>query len=62
MNTEKLRRLMDSKGINQCQLADATGTSQAFISYMMRGYKTPSVEVLKRIADYFGVTVDCLLE
>lgn len=61
MNIEKLKQLMDSKGINQCQLAEAAGTSQAFISKMMKEYKVPSVAVLKRIAQYFNVPVDELI-
>ncbi len=61
MNTENLQRIMDSKNINQVQLAEAAGTSQAFVSYMMHGYKVPSVAVLKRIAEYLNVSVDELV-
>ncbi len=53
-----LIKLMDENGVNQKQLADIAGVSQAFICNMLKGYKKASVDVYKRIADYFKVTVD----
>lgn len=58
---ERIRKLMEIKNVNQVQLAEIAGVSQAFVSVMLKGYKTPSVAVLKRIADYFGVAVDDLI-
>lgn len=58
---EQLKVLMDKEGVNQAELSEIAGVSQAFISYMLKGYKTPSLPVLKRIADYFDVTVDELI-
>ena len=59
--TERIKALMEEHGVNQVQLAEISGVSQSFICNMLKGYKTPSVAVLKRIAAYFHVTVDELL-
>ena len=61
MNVEKLQRLMDSMDVKQTQLAEIAGVSQAFMSNMLKGYKTPSVAVLKRISDYFHISIDDLV-
>lgn len=58
---ENIKELLEKKKITQAELAEAAGTSQAFISNMLKGYKTPSVATLKRIADYLNVTVDELI-
>ena len=58
----ELKKFLDEKEISQSQLAEAAGVSQAWISNFMRGYKTPSVAVMLRIADYLGITLDKLME
>lgn len=58
---EKLKAVLDKKNISQVELADNIGVSQAFVSYMIKGYKQPSVTLLKRMAEYLGVTVDELI-
>ncbi len=57
----ELKMMLDKKGITQEQLAEAVGVSQPMISYFIRGYKDPSVAVLKRMADYLGVSMDDLV-
>ena len=59
---EKIKEIMEKKNITQCELAREAGVSEAFMSNMIKGYKTPSVPVLKRIADYLEVTVDELID
>lgn len=59
---KKLKALVEQKNISQVQLAEVAGVSQAFMSYVLNGYKTPSVQVLKRIADFLDVTVDDLID
>ena len=61
MNIEKLRELMENTDTNQDKLAEVAGVSQAFVSNMLNGYKTPSVAVLKRISEYFHVSMDDLV-
>lgn len=58
---ENVKKLMDKQNVQQKDIAEAAGVSQAFISNMLKGYKIPSVQVLQRIAEYLGVTVDDLI-
>ncbi len=53
---------MEEREITQKELADVAGVSQPFMSYLLRGYKVPSVPVLKRIAEYFGVPMESLID
>ena len=52
---------MEQKGIKKGELAMAIGVSGAFVTYILSGFKTPSVPVLKRMADYLGVSADELI-
>lgn len=58
---ERLKELIDSRGINQQQLADAIGLSHVSIYYYVEGKKSPGTKTLKKIANYFNVTTDYLL-
>lgn len=58
MNIERLKQLMEAQDVSQAELADAVGVSQPFVTYMMRGDRIPSLEVVKRIAHYLGATID----
>ena len=48
--------------MTQLQLAEVLNYSDKAVSKWERGEAIPDVTVLKRIADYFGVSVDYLLE
>lgn len=61
MNGERLKALLDEKGIQQAELAENVGVSQAFISYLIKGLKQPSLVLIKRIADYLQVPIDELV-
>lgn len=61
LNVKKLKKILDDKGIQQQDLAVAVGVSQAFISYVIKGFKEPSINVLKRMAEYLNVKVDELI-
>lgn len=53
--------LCSGKGVKPGRAADEIGINRGTVtSWKKRGY-TPRAEVLQRIADYFGVTVDYLL-
>lgn len=53
--------LCSEKGMKPGRVADEIGINRATVtSWKKRGY-TPRAEVLHKIADYFGVTVDYLL-
>jgi len=47
--------------LTQEELAEKVGVTQAFISLIEKGFKTPSVEVTKRLADALDTTIDDLV-
>lgn len=53
--------LRKMKGWTQEQLAELVGVSSVAVSKWERGINVPEVEILCRLADLFGVTVDELL-
>ena len=48
----KLAGILKMKGTSQSQLARDIGVSPAFISYMVKGSRQPSVAVLKRMSEH----------
>ena len=58
----KLYELRRSRNITQQRLAVDLGIDQASISSYESGKYLPTVEVLIKIANYFGVSTDYLLE
>ena len=61
VNGVKIKELREGRDLTTAELADRVGATQAFISHIEVGFKQPSVILLKRIADFFGCTVDSLL-
>lgn len=55
---EELHRLRYERGLSQKELADALGVSQASIGYWEKGQRTPSIDAVKKISDYFGVSLE----
>ena len=58
---EKLQELRKSKGLTQEALAEALHVSRTAVSKWESGRGLPSIDSLKAIAAFFGVTVDDLL-
>ncbi len=57
-------RLLDcrkSVGISQKALANVLGVSDAAVTMMEKGKRSPSFEVLIALADYFNVSLDYLV-
>jgi len=56
-----LKELRDSKGISQRQLAKEIGISQSSVHAYEAGEKSPTIDVLLKLAKYFDVSADYLL-
>jgi len=58
---ERIKSLREEKKITQQELAQYLGVSQKTISNYEKEERSPDPETLRKIADYFDVTVDYLL-
>lgn len=57
-----LKRLREERGITQTELAKQLGVVRSTICFYESEQHSPTPEMLIRLADFFGVTVDYLLE
>lgn len=58
----RLKELRKTKGISQLKLAIDLNTNQNTISRYETGEREPGINELIKIADYFNVSIDYLLE
>jgi transcriptional regulator with XRE-family HTH domain len=58
----RIRDLREDKDLTQAQLGEAIGVPQRTLSYYENGQRMVPLEVLSAIADFFGVSVDYILE
>ena len=58
---ERLKELLQEKGINQAKLSKETNIPQQSISSWITCVRTIQIDSLCILADYFGVTTDYLL-
>ena len=58
---EKLQKLRKQKGITQEELAQRLYVSRTAVSKWESGRGYPSIDSLKAVAEFYGVTVDALL-
>ena len=54
----RLRALRESIGISQAKFADVIGSTQSSMNRYENGQATPTVELLRKYADYFDVSMD----
>lgn len=59
---DRIKLLRNEKNISQEALAKSITSNQKQISKWERGQIEPNIDMLKKLADYFGVTVDYLIE
>lgn len=60
--SERLRTLRQEKGVSQAELAAAIGLGPSAISnYEQPGKRYPPLKTLKKLAEYFGCSVDYLI-
>ena len=58
---EIFEQLLQKFGVTAYKVSKATGVTQSTLSDWKRGRSTPKTDNMKKIADYFGVTVDYLM-
>ncbi|MBE6639329.1 MAG: helix-turn-helix transcriptional regulator [Ruminococcaceae bacterium] len=58
----RLKEIRKSKGISQLKLAMDLNTNQNTISRYENGEREPGINELIKIADYFNISIDYLLE
>ena len=58
----RLKEIRKSKGISQLKMAMDLNTNQNTISRYETGEREPGITELIKIADYFNVSIDYLLE
>ena len=61
MFAEKLKELRKAKGLTQIQFALDFHVASGTVGMWETGRREPDIETTRRIADYFGVSVDYLL-
>ena len=54
----RLRTLREGIGLSQSKFADVIGSTQSSINRYENGQATPTVELLRKYADYFDVSMD----
>ena len=59
--SEKLYDLRKQSGLSQKELAEKLGVAQASINYWEKGQRTPSIDMVALIADYFKVSFNYLM-
>lgn len=59
---ERIRTLLEKKGMTQKQLAHAAGCTEAAVSHYIKGDHTPRSDVMAKIAAVLGTTTNFLAE
>lgn len=60
VNGAALRAIRELAGVDQPDLAKRVGIHQASLSNIERGQRGASPEVVRKLADHLGVTVDAI--
>lgn len=58
---KRLTDLRETSNLSRQQLADILGVSRASLEYYEKGKRTPDIDVLYRLSEYFNVTADYLI-
>lgn len=59
---QKFKQLVKARGITTYRVAKDIGLAPTVFSDWKSGKSKPKVDKLKKIADYFGVTIEYFLE
>lgn len=58
---ERLKTLRENAGKKRQEVADSLGITRASLEYYEKGKRKPDIEVLAKVAKYYGVSCDYLL-
>jgi len=58
---QRMAAFRAAKGLSQAQLGEALGMDRGLVAYYERAATNPSLELVQKIADFFGVSVGELL-
>ena len=58
---DKVKRLMETKGINQKQLSQLSGITEASVSRYLKGERTARMDIIINFAKALNVTTEYLL-
>lgn len=59
---QKFEQLVNARGITAYRVAKDTGMTPTVFSDWKNGKSKPKADKLKKLADYFGVTIEYFLE
>lgn len=59
---EKIKKLRIDKNVTQKQLGEMFGVDRATIANWEMGRRKPSTDVMKKLAEYFGVSLDYIYD
>ncbi len=59
---EKLRTLREQRGLSQREVGDEIGLSRSYVNDLESGRRRPNAIHLLKIAKFFGVTTDVLMQ
>lgn len=62
MFKEKVKELMNEKNISQRDLANAIKINESAMSRYISGERTPRIDILTKIARFFNVSIDELMD
>ena len=57
----RLNYLIEEKGVTQKELADYVGITRQSIGFYTRGERSPDINTLKKICEYFNVSADWMI-
>lgn len=58
MNTRKIRKLREDRGITQAQLSEKLGVGRSAVAMWETGCAKPSADKLPKLAKLLGCTID----
>ncbi len=58
---ERIKQLLETRGLTQAQLSAKSGLPPATISHFISGLRTPGTTSLRKLSDALGVSVEFLL-